>query len=106
MDGVAHTKLDVLSSFAEVEVCIAYRLDGKELDEPPIDLDDLVRAQPVYTTLPGWGPLPTDCRELSDLPITARRYVESIERWIGTSLSLVSVGPERTQTIVLRDPFV
>jgi adenylosuccinate synthase len=105
MDGVALTKLDVLSGFAEVEVCIAYRLDGKDLDEPPVDIDDLARAEAVYTKLPGWGPLPTDCRELSDLPVTARRYVESIERWCGTPLSLVSVGPERTQTIVLRDPF-
>jgi adenylosuccinate synthase len=106
MDGVALTKLDVLSGFEEVEVCIAYRLDGKDLDEPPVDLDDLARAQPVYTKMPGWGPLPTNCRELADLPPPARRYVESIERWIGTPMSLVSVGPERTQTIVLRDPFL
>jgi adenylosuccinate synthase len=105
MDGVALTKLDVLSDFSEVEVCISYKLDGKELDEPPIDLDDLARAEPVYTKFPGWGPLPTTCRELSDLPLAARRCVESIERWIGTPLSLVSVGPERTQTIILRDPF-
>jgi len=105
MDGVALTKLDVLSGFPEVGVCIAYRLDGKDLDEPPVDLDDLARAEPVYTKLEGWGPLPTNCRELSDLPVAARHYVESIERWTGTQLSLVSVGPERTQTIILRDPF-
>jgi adenylosuccinate synthase len=105
MDGVALTKLDVLSGFPEVKVCVAYRLDGKDLDEPPVDLDDLARAEAVHTTLPGWGPLPTNCRELSDLPAAARKYVESIERWIGTPLSLVSVGPERTQTITLRDPF-
>jgi adenylosuccinate synthase len=106
MDGVALTKLDVLCDMPEVEVCIAYRLDGVDLDEPPVDLDDLARAEPVYAKLPGWGPLPTDCRELSDLPVPARRYVETIERWIGTPLALVSVGPERTQTIVLRDPFL
>ena len=106
MDGVALTKLDVLSGLPEVEVCVAYRLDGKDLDEPPVDLDDLTRAEPVFSKLAGWGPLPTNCRELSDLPAPARAYVESIERAIGTPLSLVSVGPERTQTIVLRDPFV
>jgi adenylosuccinate synthase len=105
MDGVALTKLDVLSDFAEVQVCVAYKLDGKELDEPPVDLEDLARAEPVFTKFPGWGPLPTTCRELSDLPLAARRCVESVERWAGTPLSLVSVGPERTQTIILRDPF-
>ncbi|MBP6632815.1 MAG: adenylosuccinate synthase [Kofleriaceae bacterium] len=103
MDGVALTKLDVLCGMPEVSVCVAYRLDGRELDEPPIDLDDMRRAEPVYATYPGWGPLPASCRAFDDLPAPARAYVQSIERLAGAPLALVSVGPERTQTIVIDD---
>ena len=61
------------------------------------------RAEPVYATYPGWGPLPASCRAFDDLPAPARAYVQSIERLAGAPLALVSVGPERTQTIVIDD---
>lgn len=105
MGGLALTKLDVLSSMPEVSVCVSYRVDGRELDEPPGDPDQLARLEPVYAKYPGWGPLPSDVRELSDLPPAARDYVASIERLAGVSLTLVSVGPDRNQTIRLADPF-
>jgi adenylosuccinate synthase len=105
MAGLALTKLDVLSAMPEVSVCVSYQVDGKEFDEPPGDPDLVARLEPVYATFPSWGELPKDVRELSDLPPAARSYVEAIERMAGVSLALVSVGPDRNQTIRLRDPF-
>lgn len=105
MGGLALTKLDVLSAMPEVRVCVSYKVDGKEFDEPPADPDLVARLEPVFSTYPSWGPLPKDVRELSDLPASARSYVEAIEKLAGVPLALVSVGPDRNQTIRLRDPF-
>jgi adenylosuccinate synthase len=105
MTHLALTKLDVLGEMPEVSVCVAYKVDGKELDEPPIDPDDIARAEPVYTSFPGWGRLPSDARDVTDLPTPARVYVETIERMAGVPFCLVSVGPDRNETIRLHDPF-
>ena len=105
MTDLALTKLDVLADLPEVSVCIAYRLDGKELDEPPTDPDDIARAEPVFRQFPGWGRLPSDARDVTDLPGPARAYVETIERMAGVRFCLVSVGPDRNETIRLHDPF-
>jgi adenylosuccinate synthase len=105
MQSLALTKLDVLSGMGDVQVCVAYKLDGKELDEPPTDPDDLSRAEPIYARQAGWGPLPADARDVTDLPGPARAYVETIERMAGVPFCLVSVGPDRSETIRLHDPF-
>ena len=105
MTALALTKLDVLANLPEVAVCVAYKLDGKELDEPPIDPEDLGRSEPVYASFPGWGKLPSDARDVTDLPKPARSYVETIERMAGVPFCLVSVGPDRSETIRLADPF-
>jgi len=104
MQSLALTKLDVLAGMPEVSVCVSYQLDGKELDEPPVDPDDLARAQPVYERFAGWGKLPA-ARHIGDLPAPARAYVEAIERLAGVPFCLVSVGADRNETIRLRDPF-
>jgi adenylosuccinate synthase len=105
MQSLALTKLDVLANMPEIKVCVAYKLDGKELDEPPTDPEDIARAEPVYTKFPGWESLPSDARDFSDLPATARAYVDTIERMAGVPFCLVSVGPDRAETIRLHDPF-
>jgi adenylosuccinate synthase len=105
MTALALTKLDVLADLGEVSVCVAYKVDGKELDEPPIDPDDIARAEPVFASFPGWGRLPSDARDVTDLPAPARAYVETIERMAGVPFCLVSVGPDRSETIRLHDPF-
>jgi adenylosuccinate synthase len=105
MASLALTKLDVLADLPTVSVCVAYKVDGKELDEPPIDPDDISRAEPVFASFPGWGKLPSDARDIADLPAPARAYVETIERMAGVPFCLVSVGPDRTETIRLHDPF-
>jgi adenylosuccinate synthase len=104
MQSLALTKLDVLADFAEVAVCVGYKVDGKELDEPPIDPDDIVRAEPVFARFPGWGKLPA-ARAITDLPPSARAYVETIANMAGVPFCLVSVGPDRSETIRLLDPF-
>jgi adenylosuccinate synthase len=105
MQSLALTKLDVLAGTPDLYICVAYKVDGRELDEPPTDPDDLARAEPVYAKLPGWGPLPSDARDVTDLPKPARAYVETIERMAGVPFCLVSVGPDRAETIRLHDPF-
>jgi adenylosuccinate synthase len=105
MQSLALTKLDVLAEMAEIRVCVAYRVDDHELDEPPVDPDDIARAVPVYATFAGWGRLPKEAHDISDLPATARAYVETIERMAGVPFCLVSVGPDRSETIRLTDPF-
>ncbi|MDQ3340053.1 MAG: adenylosuccinate synthase [Myxococcota bacterium] len=105
MQSLALTKLDVLAELPEVAVCTAYKVDGKELDEPPIDPDDIARAEPIYTKFPGWGRLPDAVRDVKDLPPTARAYVETIQGMAGVPFCLISVGPDRAQTIRLTDPF-
>jgi adenylosuccinate synthase len=105
MQSLALTKLDVLANLGEVSVCVAYRLDGKELDEPPIDPEDIARAEPVYATFPGWGALPAEAHDISDLPRSARDYVETISRLAGVPFCLISYGPDRAETLRLSDPF-
>jgi len=105
MQSLALTKLDVLAGFPEVAACVAYELDGKELDEPPTEPDDLARAKPIYMKMPGWGPLPGNARAISDLPAPARSYVETISKMAGVPFCLVSVGADRAETIRLTDPF-
>ena len=105
MDGLALTKLDVLGEMPEVAACVGYELDGRELDELPLDPEDVERAKPVWARWPGWGPMPAGVRTLDDLPAPARRYVEAIEKLAGVPFFLVSVGADRTDTIVLREVF-
>ncbi len=104
MDGLALTKLDVLGGLAEVSACVAYRLDGRELDELPQDPEDVARAEPIYETWPGWGPI-GGVRRIEDLPAPAHRYVEAIERLAGVPFTMISVGADRDETILLRDAF-
>jgi len=105
MDGLALTKLDVLGGMGEVQACVAYKLDGHELDELPLDPEDIARAEPVYRTWPGWGPMPAGVRAFDDLPAPAREYVREIERLAGVPFYLVSVGADRVDTIVLKNAF-
>lgn len=105
MSSVALTKLDVLSTMGDVSVCVGYRLGGRVLDEPPRDLEELGRSEPVFQTFPGWSELPSACRNINDLPANARRYVDAVRELIGVPLSLISVGPDRNQTISLMPPF-
>jgi adenylosuccinate synthase len=105
MDGLCLTKLDVLGEMPEIAACVSYQLDGRELDELPLDPEDIERARPVWARWPGWGPMPAGIRSFDDLPAAARRYVEAIEKLAGVPFYLVSVGADRSDTILLREAF-
>jgi adenylosuccinate synthase len=92
--------LDVLSAPRELRICTAYDLDGERLDYFPADAFVLQRCQPVYETLPGWSVPLSGARKLSDLPAAARRYVDRISQVLGLPVSMISVGPDREQTIM------
>jgi adenylosuccinate synthase len=103
LDGLAVTKLDVLTGLSEIKVCVAYDTPSGRTDDLPVD--ELANARPVYESLPGWTePLPA-VRAIADLPGAARDYVRFLEERTGVPAFVVSVGPRRDETIVLRDAF-
>jgi len=92
--------LDVLGQFDEVKVCTAYEMDGERIDWFPSDAFLLERCQPVYETLPGWGKDVSAARKPADLPANARKYVDRLGELLGVRVSVISVGPDRAQTIL------
>jgi adenylosuccinate synthase len=99
---LAITKLDVLSEFETLDVCVAYEDDqGNQYDHVPYHQSVLHRAHPVYETLPGWGHDIERAERIEDLPTAARDYVRFVEEFTGVRVSFVSVGPGREQTVVL-----
>ena len=105
MSGLALTKLDVLTGVRPIKVCVAYRVGGELADELPLELADLERAEPVYEMFEGWSEDTRGVRDLTELPAQARRYLARIEDLLGIPFYLVSVGPNRAETIVLTNPF-
>ena len=101
--SVALTKLDVLDALEQIKVCVGYRLNGKTLDAFPAVSQDLRKVEPVYETLPGWKSSTVGITDLSELPRAAREYVNFLSNQIGVQIGLISTGPERTQTIIVRD---
>jgi len=100
VDELAVMLLDVLSGFDEIRVCSAYRIAGRDVAQFPSHVDDLKRAEPVYETLPGWSEELTAVRHYDDLPENARRYLDRIGELLGRPVTVVSVGPDRAQTIL------
>jgi adenylosuccinate synthase len=92
-------KLDILSGIESLCVCVAYEIDGRRVETWPSSGAALARATPIYESFDGWRDPINDVRSLADLPENARRYVAAIEEHAGVPIVLVSVGPERTQTI-------
>jgi adenylosuccinate synthase len=105
MTGIALTKLDVLTGFKKIPICTAYRYESQDLHEFPASSKVMHSAQPVYEELAGWETPLDDARNFSDLPVAAQKYVRRIEEVVGTKIILVSVGPGREQTILLKNPF-
>ncbi len=105
LDGIAMTKLDVLTGFDRVKIAVGYEVDGKRLDEMPSDLEALERAKAVYEELPGWSEQVDHLRSWDDLPPNARKYVKRVEELVGVKVMGVSVGADRGQTILRENPF-
>ena len=104
MTELAVTKLDVLSVFETIPVCVSYRLqDGSITNEFPSHQSDFHHAQPVYEELPGWGGDISGITELSQLPATAQDYLRFVEEQVGVPVAIVGVGQRRDQTVKLRE---
>ncbi|HWN24693.1 MAG TPA: adenylosuccinate synthase [Candidatus Sulfotelmatobacter sp.] len=101
IDELAITNLDGLDHVDPIRVCVAYRLNGKRLNVPPSDATQLANCKPVYQQLRGWSKSTRSARKLSQLPSAAQDYVKYIANLTGGKLSMVSVGPERGETIIL-----
>ena len=97
------TKLDVLSAWERLPVCVAYEIDGQRHDEMPMTQTDFHHAKPIYEYLDGWGEDISGCREFAQLPANAQRYVQALEEMSGAPFWAVGVGPGREQTVVVRD---
>jgi adenylosuccinate synthase len=103
LDGVALTKLDVLTGLDSIKMCVAYSTPAGKTEDFPID--ELETATPIFEAMPGWKTDLSDARTMEALPEAARNYVARIERDVGSPVVLVSVGSRRDETILLSDPF-
>ncbi|WP_103504420.1 adenylosuccinate synthase [Streptomyces sp. SM14] len=99
------TKLDVLTGWETIPVCVAYEIDGRRVEELPYNQSDFHHAKPIYEYLPGWTEDITKAKSLDDLPANARAYVQALEDMSGAPISAIGVGPGRDETIQIR-PFV
>jgi adenylosuccinate synthase len=99
VDVLAVMLLDVLSLLPELRVCTAYELDGRRITDFPSHVDDLRRVVPVYETLPGWQEEISHVRRIGDLPAAARDYLARLSQLLGRPVEVISVGPDREQTI-------
>jgi adenylosuccinate synthase len=105
MDCMAITKLDVLDEFDEIQVCVAYEINGGQTTDFPNSARDFAKCRPVYKTLPGWKQNTAECRSLEDLPVAALNYLKFLADLMEVPISIVSLGPSRDQTIIVEDPI-
>ena len=105
LNGLAVTKLDVLTGMKTVRVCVGYELDGRRIDDVPASIAAFNAVKPVYEDFPGWDEALSRARSLDDLPATVRRYLTALEELTGTPIFMVSVGARRQDTIILRNAF-
>jgi adenylosuccinate synthase len=103
--GMCITKLDVLDGMDTINICVGYRLDGEEVDVPPVGAEGFEKCEPVLVELPGWSEPTVGARSLDDLPKNARDYLRKVEELCEAPIDIVSTGPDRSETIVLRHPF-
>ena len=97
------TKLDVLTGWEKIPVCVAYEVDGKRVEEVPASQSDFHHAKPIYEYLDGWKEDISNCKKFEDLPINAQKYVQYLEKISGAPMSAIGVGPGRDQTIVVKE---
>ncbi len=103
--GMCITKLDVLDGLDTVKICVAYRLDGREVETPPVGADRFERCEPVLIEMPGWKESTVGVKTRDELPETARAYLRKVEELCETPIDIISTGPDREETMVLRHPF-
>jgi adenylosuccinate synthase len=105
VSGMCLTKLDVLDGLDSLKLCTGYKLHGKQVDIFPVGAEDAAACEPIYEEMPGWKDATVGAKSLDALPAAARAYVKRIEELVGVPVDMVSTGPDREETIVLRHPF-
>jgi adenylosuccinate synthase len=105
ISGLCITKLDVLDGLGEIRICVGYELRGRRIDILPLDADDITECVPIYDTLPGWSESTYGVTQWDRLPLNARLYLERMQSCIGAPIDMVSTGPDRDHTILLRHPY-
>ncbi|WP_315835354.1 adenylosuccinate synthase [Bradyrhizobium prioriisuperbiae] len=105
INGLALTKLDILDGFDEIQVCVGYELDGKEIDHLPAGEGAQARVKPIYETIEGWKEPTANARSWAQLPAQAIKYVRRVEELVGCPIALLSTSPEREDTILVQNPF-
>ncbi len=105
LSGICLTKLDVLDGLKEIAIGVAYRFEGKVLEQVPASAEEYARCEPVLEVLPGWQESTAGTTRLENLPANARAYIGRIEELLKVPVTILSTGPDRRQTIVLRHPF-
>ncbi len=106
LSGFCLTKLDVLDGLQEVKICTGYRFpDGSVRDVPPMAADDYEQVEPIYESMPGWQDSTFGVKSLDGLPQAARNYIRRIEEITGVPVDIISTGPDRDETMILRHPF-
>ncbi len=103
--GICITKLDVLDGMETVKICVAYKLDGREITTPPVGADLFAKCEPVLVEMPGWQASTVGVKSLDQLPQAARDYLHKIEQLCGVPIDIISTGPDRDETIIKRHPF-
>ncbi|MFO7593972.1 MAG: adenylosuccinate synthase [Pseudomonadota bacterium] len=105
LSGICLTKMDVLDGLETLRIATGYNCDGKILDTPPIGADAYEQCKPEYIEVPGWKDSTVGVRSFDELPENARAYIKTIEEVVGIPVDIISTGPDRADTIVLRDPY-
>ena len=105
VSGLCITKLDVMDGLETINLCVGYQLNGEKIDIFPVGADAVAACEPIYETLPGWSESTVGIKRWEDLPENARAYLNRIEAFCGAPVDIVSTGPDREETIVLRHPF-
>ncbi len=103
--GLCITKLDVLDGLETLRLCVAYQFDGEEIDTPPIGAERFARCEPVYIEMPGWSDATVGAKSFEALPQNAQNYLKKIEEICGVPIDIISTGPDRDETMILRHPF-
>lgn len=105
VSGICLTKLDVLDGLEEIKVCVGYKTNNGEVTRPPLDGAGYEDIEPVFESMPGWSESTLGAKTLEDLPENARAYIRYLEEQIEAPIDIISTGPDRNETIVLRHPF-
>nr|YP_002049500.1 adenylosuccinate synthetase [Paulinella chromatophora]B1X5S1.1 RecName: Full=Adenylosuccinate synthetase, organellar chromatophore; Short=AMPSase; Short=AdSS; AltName: Full=IMP--aspartate ligase [Paulinella chromatophora]ACB43290.1 adenylosuccinate synthetase [Paulinella chromatophora] len=105
LDCLAITKLDVLDELEEIKVCVAYELNNERIDYFTSNVEDFSKCKPIFETLPGWQSSTSDCRSLEELPEKAMMYLKFLAELMEVPIAIVSIGPNRDQTIIVEDPI-